>query len=764
MSKPSPEAENQKKTSVSRRSFLNAGLVSAAVPLSVLKAQARPAGASSQEGLRLSQPSTREEILPGVPKLADLASDRLVHHFRDLFNPPLAQNELGILQAVKSVSAITSISFPPYGCCGVPKMPFSPGSLITCETFLNGRILNAYPEGATVAYTWYPHRIVREAQAKGLHFRTATFLPWNERAVAESIEVTNRSGERRKITLGFDMRAGVTVTSNEPWFVYAPAEADNKLETSEQRGCIVFEAQHSRAVSVQGISPRAQRVEGRRMLIHELTLDPGASQTFHYLNVIGGDKEAALASYDRLQASFAHMMEESEQEYSSLVSAAFTPGNSRFSGHLPQLVTRNEALWKLYYVGFTNLLVMRRTSPDSVYGPTYLTIPPVLPTLTFIWDTMLTSLSLALLDPQVLRSMIEAWLAQDMHKHLATDYLTGKGVGPWYAVNDMGLLRCSHDYLRVTGDYKWLDKNLQRKTILQHLVDHALYWKTLDKNGDGLADYGELDDLLEVVSTWLHEVAAMNAGNVYGMRMVATLLEKRGETSRAAQLRREAKQLAERINRMLYVQGKGWWKARQPDGSYNEVRHCYDLLTVLDTMFEDLSAAQKREMSHFFWTELYSPLWMHALSPDDPDATWNLRADHSWLGAYTAWPSMTAKGLYKIDASSRVAQWVKGLAKSANQGPFGQGQIVETVFPPEKGGAMKSPLDQPYGNNWACVSGGSFTDLVIDSVFGANLTLYDGVQIQSRLADFDPKAKLVNLRHQGKTYTISSSTKTLQTS
>ena len=145
-------------------------------------------------------------------------------------------------------------------------------------------------------------------------------------------------------------------------------------------------------------------------------------------------------------------------------------------------------------------------------------------------------------------------------------------------------------------------------------MDHALYWKKLDKLGHGLADYGNLDDLLEVVSTWIHEVPAMNAGNVYGMRFVASLLERRGD-ARAAQLRSEARDLAARINRLLYVEGKGWWKCGQPDGTFNEVRHCYDLLTVLDTMFEDLSAKQKQEMSHFFWSELHTPLWMHALSP-----------------------------------------------------------------------------------------------------------------------------------------------------
>jgi hypothetical protein len=231
------------------------------------------------------------------------------------------------------------------------------------------------------------------------------------------------------------------------------------------------------------------------------------------------------------------------------------------------------------------------------------------------------------------------------------------------------------------------------------------------------------------------------------------MLEKRGD-SRASLLKVEAKELAARINRLLYVDGKGWWRCGQPDGTYNEVRHCYDLLTLLDTMFSDLSDKQKKEMGQFFWNELYTPLWMHALSPYDVDATWNLRADHSWLGAYAAWPSMTAKGLYKVDPAAKVSAWVKGLAKTMNQGPIGQAHIVETVFPPENGGAFKCPIEQPYGNDWCIVSGGSFTDLVIDSIFGADLSLYEGIRIQSRLTDFDPNAKLMKVHYQGKRYTI----------
>jgi len=741
-----------RKQYLNRRSFLKAGAVGAAFPLAALGEGSQQASSSPDSaGARLKQ-----EPLPAIPGLRDLAAEPIVHRLRDQFNPPTIQNEWGYLKVTKSVTGITAISLPPYACCGVPEMTWSPGFLLTCELYLNGRVLLAYPApGDLVSYTWYPHRVVREARVEGLRFTTQTFMPSKQRAAAISLEVKNESRARRKITLGFDLRAAVTVKRDKPWFTLSPGEADNKIIADEARGCLIFEAQHSRAVSVQGVAPGPMRVDRSRMLVRELTLGPGETQTLHYVNAIADDASAALADYDRMQAEFDRLLKENEEVFTGLIRAAFTPGNSEFSGHLPQLVTRDVALWKLYYMGFLSLLFARRVSPDSAYGPTYLTLGGrVLPTLSFIWDTMLTSLSMALLDPQVLRRMIETWFIQDMHKHLATDYVTGQGVGPWYAANDFGILRCADNYLRATGDLAWLDKNLDGKTVLERLVESALYWKRFDTHGHGLADYGTIENLLEAVSTWLHEVPALNAGNVYGMRFVAALLERRGDSTRAAQLRAEAGELAARINRLLYVPGKGWWRCGYPDGTFVEVRHCYDLICAFDAMAEDLSDAQKKEIAAFFWRELYTPLWMRALSPDDVDATWSIRPDHSWIGAYPAWPSMTAKGLYKAEASGKVAAWLKGVAKVFNQGPIGQAHFIETFFPPVHGGAAKCPEDLPYMTDWSCMSGGSYIDLIIDSIFGADFTLYDGLKVKSRLADFDPAAKLLNVNYQGKSYTI----------
>jgi hypothetical protein len=69
---------------------------------------------------------------------------------------------------------------------------------------------------------------------------------------------------------------------------------------------------------------------------------------------------------------------------------------------------------------------------------------------------------------------VENWLVQDMHQHFATDYLTGEGVGPGYGANDFSILRCAHDYLRVTGDFAWLDKRLGSKSVFEYLLEAAL--------------------------------------------------------------------------------------------------------------------------------------------------------------------------------------------------------------------------------------------------------------------------------------------------
>src|SRR5690348_3218923 len=244
---------------LSRRTFLKSSV--AATALSRIPGLA---------DIRTNPVYTKPEHLQPIPTLSDLSADRLVHRFRDLYSSPTTQNEFGYVQAAKSVSGLTALSFPPYACCGVPDTPWSPGFLLTCELFLNGTILIAHsPLGDELTYQWHPHRILRETKADGLKFATETFMPPKRRAVAQSIRITNLGRASRRITLGFDMRAAVTRKTTS-WLATSPGEADNAIHWDASRGCLIFEAQHSPAVSVQGIAPKPDRVEAKRMLNIEM--------------------------------------------------------------------------------------------------------------------------------------------------------------------------------------------------------------------------------------------------------------------------------------------------------------------------------------------------------------------------------------------------------------------------------------------------------------------------------------------------------------
>lgn len=706
------------------------------------------AAASSGNAYGLASPP------PAVPSTADLASIPMRFRFTDLFQMPVFANEWGYAQASKSVSGITGITFPPFACCGVPEVTWSPGLLTTCEISIEGQLLSIAPQ-ADVTYRWLPQRVEREQTYQGIQIRTHSFMPIRRRAVAQRIEVTNASNTERSFVLSFDMRAAVTQKTTA-WMAGCPGEGGNTQAWQSEEGCLTFSAANSKAVSVQGLLPRSQAVRGGHILTYDLRMAPGEKRVFQYVNSIGDANKPAFDSYKELQRNFEEEARKNDIFHEEMLRAVFTPGNSNFSGHLPTLRTDDEALWMLYMNGIKNLLSARRRSPDSKYGATYLTLGGhTLPTLSFPWDTSLTGLSLALLDPEALKNLVEVWFQQPMHEHLATDYVSGTGVGPWYAVNDTAIVSCARDYLRISGDLPWLDKRVGDKSVLDHLMYHALRWEKLCHTNSGLADYGNIENLLEVVSTYIHEVAGMNAGNVSSMRFVAALLERRGDGQKAKELKSKSEALAKRINQLLYVEGKGWWLARQPDGTSNEVRHCYDFLAVADAMHTDLSLQQKREMVQFFERELKSEKWMRALSAADPDVTWNIRPDHSAIGAYASWPPMSGKALYRLGADRlRTASWLRETAKAGHQGPIGQAHFIEDVWQPQAQGAFKCPNDPPYINEWCCIAGGAFTDLVIDTLFGVDAGLF-GLTTRSHLEGFDTKAELHGLRYQGKQYRVS---------
>lgn len=705
-----------------------------------------------------------------IPTLDDLASDPQTHRFEDTFNPPGLTNFLGTAQVDHDLVAIRSVNFPPLGS----------GDTISGQLFLDGRFFRAL--GVPVTVTWRPDRVIRSARVGQLEVETTTVCAPETTAVAVDVRVTNHGAAAHELRLALALASAVTRPA-EPWLAPVPPSGVNRLEVDDARGAIVGGCAATGAVSVQGFDAAPAAIvpgpsapadsgagdaEWRGEEIHSLsriearaTLPPGASWRIGWVQALGATRAAAIAAFDAVVADVPGAVARSERLWTQELADAFVPGRGSTAGALPVLETSNAALRQLYWAGVLGVLWFRRDSPDGLLGRSYDTLMPrYWQTTTFIWDYSLSSTVHALLDPQTMRRQLEHWIATDIHTHFGTEWQTGAPVGYWYSVNDFAMTRLVRDYVRFSGERDWLEHEIATagcgaRTVAEHLGEWAQAWKGLRRD-HALADYGGTDNLLECVSSYVHEVASLNAMNAWCLRRAAELAAAGGDAAAAGQLRAEADALVGEVQR-LYVEGSGHWAARQPSGELVPVAHAYDFNTVAMALADDLPAAQREEMVAFFARELQSDTWMRALSTADPDAAFSNRPDHQWNGAYTAWPADAAHALIRLGRADLAAQWLPGLASSAHQGPFAQGHFVEGIVPAHSDrGAPKGPPQEPYLMDWACSSAGAFADLVIQGFFGVEVPFDGGApRATPRLAEVDPQARLRGLVVAGRSYDVS---------
>jgi hypothetical protein len=677
-----------------------------------------------------------------IPTANDLASSPLTHRPADLFNPPSLTNFLGCVQAAIDPIALWNLNFPPLAC----------GDVASGQLFLDGRLFQS--SGEPVTFTWFPDRIERRATWRGLEVSSTTVLAWGQTAALVVFGIRNTTATQRRVRGGIALRGSVARSVDGWRRPSAPSEGPNRVEVDPARRAVIFRAP-SGAASVQGLVASTGTPDERGVWI-DVDLPGGETFQAAYVHAVGDDTTRALALFDQLATDVHGHVVQAHTQWDAELAAVFTPDNDRYSGSLPVLESSDADLLRLYHMGVLGVVFLKRDTPHSVVGRSYDTLMPrYWQTTTFLWDYALSSTVHALLDPQVMRGHLERWMTHDIHTCYGTDWLTGQRFGMWYSVNDHAMCQMIDEYLRWSGATNWLDAKITSTgpdptTVGTLLRSYATSWRSFE-SASGLADYGGVGNLLECVSSYVHEVAALNAANVWNLRTAAHY-QQHTDPAGAARLRADAEGLLAKLW-ALYAEGEGWFHARQPDGQLLPVRHCYDLLTVLGLIPQDISDSRRDEMVHYFRTQLQTPTWLRALSPEDPDAVSSLRPDHQWNGAYTAWPALVAAGLFGIGRDDVAAGWLRGLASSANQGPFAQAHFVEDFVPTDSGGAAKSSSEEPYICDWACSSGGAWVRLVIKSVFGIQPNP-DGLTATPRLDRLDPDARLVNLRHHGRLWTV----------
>lgn len=691
-------------------------------------------------------------MLPLIPTVDDLAADAVTHHYDDMIAPSGLTNMLGTLRVDHDLTAVSAVQFP----------PVSQGLTQTAVLAVDGRLFASY--GVPVTHEWRPDRVVRRAVVGELTIETTTVCVPGSQAVAIDIAVS--SAVSRSVRIGLSAAARVTRSTSAWLDAESPSEPDAVAAVD---GRLEFSSADAGAWSVQGLLGGSAALSGVAEsdefdlgiggngrggdLTVTLDVPAGGTARTSYVQAVGTTASAAREAYAAIVDDVPGAIAASEEFWNRQIAATFTPGSGEFSGSLPVLETASEPLRRIYWWAALGVIWFRRDYEGNVLGRSYDTLMPnYWGTTTFIWDYSLSSVSHALLDPAEMRNQLRHWISLDIHSHFGTSSLTGGPVGRWYSVNDYAMIRLVHDYVRLTGDVEFLSERVGDTTVAESVRQWANAWKELRRDTD-LADYGEIDNLLECVSSYTHEVASLNAANVWSMRTAASLSSLQGDASAASELRASADELLPSVV-ARYLPGEGIFSAGQPDGTQLAVRHCYDFSVVGTTIADDLSPEVRAEMVEFFQRELQTDNWMRALSPWDPDASYSPRPDHQWNGAYPAWPADAGRALAALGAPSVLLDWLSGLARTANQGPMGQAHFVEEAVPGINGGARKAPPQLPYIIDWACSSSGAWLELVIEALFGVSVATDGEVTAAGCVAGIDPAAVLRGLRIGGQSYDV----------
>ncbi len=647
------------------------------------------------------------DALPFPASLDELGGS--VQTCATLEHMPALASLLGAVAAGRNVLSVTAATFP----------PLSQG----------GEALALSVNGAPVAAEtsqWRAYEIRREGTAGALKARTTTRMADSGAGLLLTFTVENPTDTETEAAVSLSSR--MIVRLHEGTWEWAPPRPDEKAQdhraVPDGEDAVTWADSKSPAVTAMVMTPSPRSMDADDCLHWEERLAPGGSLTVRITVAFGTDRKETLHRAHGWLNGFNDQQEAARNGWETRFKDAFTPGSGRYSGHLPLLATDDPALHRVYYGSVLSWLCMERTGLSEKYPRVFVTASPFYaPTLTYFWDTQFYGTLWALLDPAGLKEQLRLFLTADIHSCYAVDFLTLKGVGPWYSANDYALFQGLTTYMRLNDDWGFLDEIVGEKNVLGHLESLATHWKKLADNPSGMADYGTKDNLLETVPTYTNVVPSFNAANVWMMRTLAGLLRERGRGEDAARLEEEAGVLAGRVL-SLCNDLHGWFSCIMPDGRRQEVRSVVDFMTVAACMTKDVPPDLCGRMMDSVDRELWTGQWLRALSIEDPSAvrslaspkimaTWSsawpgdsLRADHGFTGSYTAWPAQVAEAFSRWGRDARALEMLRAVSPVLDEGPFGQSHYVP---------APTRPVRKAFigGQDYFEGCGGAFAEVIL---------------------------------------------------
>ena len=487
------------------------------------------------------------------------------------------------------------------------------------------------------------------------------------------------------------------------------------------------------------------------------TLTPGESISISYIMSFGDNEKEIVEKMETWTASFDEVYQGVDTFWIEKWKDIFTPGNELISGCFPVLETDDAKAKKVYYTGPLTMLYLINTNLPE-HDKVFLTGGPRWgASITFFWDITEWSTLWAVVDPDMMKEHLAAWINIDPSQHYGKDNFGGKGVGNGYSANYWALFQMLRSYLTITRDFNFLDSTINNMTVREHMEKYALNWKNLAPYGkEGymqeahkLADFGDDEwNLLECVPTYKHIVPSFNAGYAWMMREMADIFELDGNTAKALEFRKEADEMIDHL--LTLYAGEGVWYSLYPEGKKVEVRHCLDFMFLGRYIPDDIPEKIQSEMIGFLYDELITDHWMRAQSLKDIAAENSDRPDHGPLGAFDGWPAGTMDALSRMGYSDSALDFYHAIEPVTYEGCWAQAHELWGENKYEKNARVR--IAQRGWHNRESSGGISISQVMLKNFFG----FYPDVerQILQQNIPVDFSGKLYHVLYGGNYYTL----------
>ncbi|NQT58203.1 MAG: hypothetical protein HQ557_04390 [Bacteroidetes bacterium] len=704
--------------------------------------------------------------------LDDLSTAWLRRRVTDLKAMPGLNNTLGSIQMEADILAFKHPVFPPY----------SAGGELTGYTFLGQRHLAQVTDWVKIR--WKAYEVERECSTGSWFLSSRTALHPTEPLVVVSLTITNTTTEQKSLDIGF-LLSGRSRNTGERGYAWAVPEVPTavssfssteglyqNIEMADISGTLLLGNDAGNGYSAQSFSPAPDSWERGQIARFQRDLKPGEEFVLNFSSSFHENQEKALHLVNEWKGREKQLLITARHWWEELWEAAFTVGNSHFSGNAPILESSRPELLKLYYMAILTEITCRRKYPEAVVIPSYLTLWPRRGegSTYLTWEMPYISGLLSKLDPDGLEGLWNLTAQAPFLDSQVANLFEGSFGGWTCCGHPQTILTGALNLQRWAGNVNWKKSIIirQKKKVegfeaaSQNQILHeeagshthtrkmtgwevfkeSLYYHRSQKvPQSSLADVGNRDAYLECVTDYAHGTAALTAIQIWALKESAALT---GE-SYDEEIQRLLKEVL-----ALYREGKGYFSCRFSDGRVFDAPNLYDVGVVLSTLGDELPAAMVTEIAEFVRDNLITKTWCHNLWPLSLDVVSGLRCDHQWAGSFSAWPAQFVLGLAKSGYEAPwVEEWLQGMSAVTAQGPFGQAYWAEDIYTPEAGGAAKCFDELSQGNHWVIQSGVHFFDMVVEGLLGVQADIQGNVSLKGGLSAYQKESSLYNIRTHG---------------